>query len=305
MNRAAVGVVVVAGALLLILIGAAIRGRLVVGEGTAQPSTPPPQVGDCVLENPNDLGAALYTWTVVLPSVSTGPCSGDRYGEVVGVLPARTIRAVIAGTAANPCQASVDEFLGVQGALPAGDGKFSRIDGVPVAVVGPDDEQRAVGQDWAACLIYLPVSGDTSAPLQIDHSLRGAWQRPLDSRLFTVCWEQTVPHLIGNCFAPHPFEVLGAAHLPAATPPDAAAAACREFAVVTLGSSAALDRGDLDVQLLAIRPDPANGGTLLTGPTAVTSDGNHDTACLAFPRDPTRRLTAPLRGLGDAPTPLS
>ena len=306
MNRAAVGVAVVAGALLLILVGAVIRGRMVPGQGTAQPSTPPPQVGDCVIEDPNDLGADLYTWTAVLPSVSTGSCTGDRFGEVTGVLPARTAQAVIAGTAANPCQASVDEFLGVQEPpLPSDDGGFSRFDGVPVAVVGPDAEQRAVGQDWAACLVYLPLSGDASVPLRIDHSLRGAWQRPVDSRLFTVCWEQAVPFLIGNCFAPHPFEVLGAGRLPTGTTPDAAMAACREFAVATLGSSTALDRGDLDVQLLPIRPDPTNDGNVLTGPAAVTTDGDYATMCLAVPRDPTRRLTAPLRGLGDAPTPLT
>ena len=55
---------------------------------------------------------------------------------------------------------------------------------------------------------------------------------------------------------------------------------------------------------LPIQPDTFEG-TLLTCPAAVTPDGDYDTACLATPRDPTRRLTAPLRGLGDAPTPLS
>ena len=97
---------------------------------------------------------------------------------------------------------------------------------------------------------------------------------------------------------------FGAARLPAGTTPVAAAAVCREVAVITLGSSAAFDRGDLELQLVPIRPDPTDG-TLLTGPAAVTPDGDYDTACLATPHDPTRRLTAPLRGLGDAPTPLS
>ena len=189
--------------------------------------------------------------------------------------------------------------------LPADDGGFSRFDGVPVAVVRPDNEQCAVGQDWAACLVCLPLSGTRRSRCASTILSAGAWQRPADSRLFTVCWEQTVPFLVGNCFAPHPVEVLGAARLPAGTTPDAAASACREFAVATLGSPAALDRGDIAVQLLPIRPDPTNDGTLLTGPAAVTTDGNHDTVCLAIPADPTRRLTAPLRGLGDAPTPLS
>ena len=147
------------------------------------------------------------------------------------------------------------------------------------------------------------VAGDASVPLQVDHSLRGAWQRPVDSRFFTVCWAQTVPFQVGNCFAPHPAEVIGAARLPAWTTPEAATAACREIAVATMGSPAALDRGDLDVRLQPIRPDPTNDRALLTGPAAQTTDGKYDTACLVVPLDPTRRLTAPLRGLGDAPTP--
>ena len=96
MNRAAVGVELVAGALLLILILAAVRGRMVPGEATAQPSTPPPQAGDCVTEDSKDLGADLYTWT----TVSTGLCTGDRFGEVTAVLSAETARAMIAGTSA-------------------------------------------------------------------------------------------------------------------------------------------------------------------------------------------------------------
>ena len=165
MNRAAVGLGMVAGALVLIVIVAAVRGRMVPGRATSQPVTPPTQVGDCVTEDPNALGADLYTWTSVLPSVPTALCTGNRFGEVVGVLPADTARAVIADTIAPPCQASVDEYLGVQGTLPPDNGGFSRIDAVPVAVVGPDDKQRAAGQDWAAaCLVYLPLSGDAAAP---------------------------------------------------------------------------------------------------------------------------------------------
>ena len=193
MNRAAAGFGLLAGALLLIVIAAAVRGRMVPGQATAEPVTPPPQVGDCVTQDPNALGADLYTWTTVLPSVPTGPCTGNRFGEVVGVMPADTARAPIADMGTPPCQAPVDEYLGMQGTLPHDNGGFYRIDAVPVAVVGPDDKQRAAGQDWAACLVYLPLSGDAAAPLRIDHSLRGAWHHPVDSRLFTVCWEQAVP----------------------------------------------------------------------------------------------------------------
>jgi len=68
------------------------------------------------------------------------------------VLPPHTAHALISMGTPHPCQAPVDDYLDVKGTLPSDEGNFYRIDAVPVAVVGPDDQQRAVGQDWAACL---------------------------------------------------------------------------------------------------------------------------------------------------------
>jgi len=61
---------VVAGALLLIVMVAAVRGRMVPGQASVQPSTPPPQVGDCVTEDPNAPGAHLYSCTTMSPAVT-------------------------------------------------------------------------------------------------------------------------------------------------------------------------------------------------------------------------------------------
>ncbi|MGB8385063.1 MAG: hypothetical protein WCG47_28125, partial [Dermatophilaceae bacterium] len=80
MNRAAAGFGLLAGALLLIVTAAVVRGRMVPGQATAQPITPPPQVGDCVTQDPNTLGADLHTWTTVFPSVPTALCTGNRFG---------------------------------------------------------------------------------------------------------------------------------------------------------------------------------------------------------------------------------
>ncbi len=196
-----------------------------------------------------------------------------------------TARAVITGTAAHPCQASVDEFIGVQGTLLSDYGLFYRMDVVPVAVVGPDVEQRAVGQDWGG------VPGVPTGWGRVGT----AAGRPLPPRSLATPGGQPVLHgllgadgafQVGNCFAPHPAEVIGAARLPAWTTPEAATAACREIAVATMGSPAALDRGDLDVRLQPIRPDPTNDRALLTGPAAQTTDGKYDTACLVVPLDP-------------------
>ena len=72
-----------------------------------------------------------------------------------------------------------------------------------------------------------------------------------------------------------------------------------------LGSSTALDRGELTTQVLDARPDPNINGTLITGPQAVTAAGDYFNACLVTPSDSTKRLTAPLRDLGDDPAPLN
>jgi hypothetical protein len=62
--------------------------------------------------------------------------------------------------------------------------------------LAPTIINRAVGQDWAVCLVYLPLSGDAAVPLRIDHSLRGSWQHPVDSRL--SCTASTARALVAD-----------------------------------------------------------------------------------------------------------
>src|SRR6478736_9831770 len=85
--RRVAGAAVLAGVLLVIVLVAAVRGRTVAGQPTAPPIQAAPQAGDCVLQNPHDLGAALYN----LPALRTGPCSGPRFGAVVLVVPDFTV----------------------------------------------------------------------------------------------------------------------------------------------------------------------------------------------------------------------
>jgi hypothetical protein len=66
---------------------------------------------------------------------------------------------------------------------------------------------------------------------------------------------------------------------------------------MSLGSSTALDRGEITAQVVAARPDPNLNGTLITGPDAVTAAGDYLNHCLVTPGDSSRRLTAPLRDL--------
>lgn len=81
--------------------------------------------------------------------------------------------------------------------------------------------------------------------------------------------------------------------------------ACRTAVAVELGSPAVLDGGSLSSVAIAVKPDPVGNGPPTTGSEAITADGDYFIECLATATDPTRWLTAPLRGLGGAPVPLN
>ena len=297
MTRRLLGAAVLTGVLLVIVVVAGVRGRTVAGEPTAQPIKAAPQAGDCVTENPHDLGANLFD----LPAIPTGSCSGPRFGEVVFIVPEFTVPTADAPLS-DPCREPVDEYLGTP-APPLSDGSFVQVAGVEVSLLGPDSRQRAAGQNWAACTVFLPISIDASAPITVDHSLQGAWQRRDDSQLFAICGDDATSLLPVGCRSPHDFEVLGLALGTAGASQDAVTAACRQVVIDALGSSTALDRGDLSTSVVPARPRP--NGELITGPDAITADSEYFNNCLATPTDGTKRLTAPLRGLGDAAVPMN
>ena len=283
----------------MIVIAAAVRGHTVAGEPVAQPIKPAPQVGDCVTGNPNDRGVDLHD----LPALPTGPCAGARFGEVVFIAPDFTVFAADNGPLKDPCREHVDEYLGTPPPPPL-DGSFVQVAGVGVSMLGPDARQRAAGQNWAACMV-MPISIGTAAPIPVDHSLKGAWQRKDDSRLFAFCVDDTTSFWPPNCRLPHRFEVLGLALGTAGVTQESVAAACRQVVIEALGSSAALDRGDLTTQVVPARQSSSGDGPLITGPDAVTAGSEYFNNCLTSPTDPARRLTAPLRGLGYAAVPLN
>ena len=170
-------------------------------------------------------------------------------------------------------------------------------------LVGPDDRQRAAGQDWSACVVFLPISADAAAPITIDHSMRGAWNRPEDSRLFAVCVDG-VDLRSANCLWPHQFEVISYSLGDPAASPESVQSECTRDVVAALGSPAALDRGEISVLVVPARPDP-NGNRLLTGTAAVTTETGYVNNCLLGPTDSGKRLTGSVRGLMDAPLPLN
>ncbi len=297
--RRLAGSAVLVGVLLVIVVVAAVRGQTVAGQSIAQPVKAAPQVGDCVTENPQSPGIDLSN----LPALGNEPCSGPRFGEVAFIIADFAVPTSATPPGPDPCSDEVSDYLGTPPPPPS-DGSFAQFAVVGWTLLGPDARQRAAGQNWAACAVYLPTFGNGEAPVTVDHSLQGAWQRTADSRLFAICVDNTASPWPTTCGSPHRFEILGVAVGTPGTPQDVLDAQCRQIVVQALVSSTALDRGDLVTQVLPVRDEPSDG-TMITGPAAISADSDYSNFCLATPTDSSKRLIAPLRGLGDGVVPLN
>ena len=299
-----------------IIVGAA-RGRSIAGEALAQPVGPAPTVGDCLTENLYKSGVDLSVWTPDLPSLQIEPCTGPRFGEVVLVVADFTAAMATIEPANNPyrsCHTQSDTYMQIPQRLVLDDGvtvpstpsgtEFSPAADVLVALVGPNPRQRAAGQKWAACVIFLPRSVIPEVPTTIDHSLRGAWLRDDDKGLFSLCLAGPTSQVATNCHWPHRFEMVGMGWGNPSASQVSIDTACRESAVQALGSSAALTGGTVTPVVVPVRPNPNNDGGLVSGPAAVTAESPYLNICLVTTTDSTQRLIAPLRGLGEAPVPI-
>ena len=92
---------------------------------------------------------------------------------MVFVLPDFTVPTADTAPGWDPCGGHVHQYLGAPSPAPPADGSFVPLAAVGVALIGPDTRQSAAGQNWAACMVYLPISIDAAAPLTIDHSSKG------------------------------------------------------------------------------------------------------------------------------------
>ena len=171
-------------------------------------------------------------------------------------------------------------------------------------MLGPDARQRAAGQNWAACMVMLPISIDAAAPITVDHSLQGAWQRTDDSQLFAICVDDATSLWPANCRSPHRLRGVGFGVGHGGSHPGISggclpAGGDRGVRVIDRPGS----RGSHHPVSCRLAPDPM-ATALITGPDAITADSEYFNNCLTSPTDGTRRLTAPLRGLGDAAVPM-
>jgi hypothetical protein len=301
--RRGTGITVLA-ALLVVLIGlAAVRGhRTLSGEATAAPIPAAPQIGDCIQQDPAAQGADLYPNGAPLAVLGIGSCTGRRYGEVVSVTDGYRVATEIPIVAARQCLEQTFGYLGLPTPPPSPELPVGPAVSVWYLLVGPDDRQRASGQDWVACMVLLPISADPAAPATIDHSLHDAWNRPDESRLFGQCLDQ-VGLVAANCWWPHRFEVISRRLGDPSASPVSVQDGCTQDAVQALGSPAALNRGELSVLAIPAPPDPTGDG-LSTGPGAVTPGADYVNNCLLSPSDTSKMLSDSVRGLREAPAPL-
>lgn len=295
------------GAILLGLVAlmvgvAAVRGTVVAGRPMAQPVPAPPEPGDCLVENPFAGDVGFFSPGELLPSWRTGRCAGARYGEVVGV--GAGVRATDSAQIDSweQCWKDAHRYLGLPDPATPGDRPFPAVN-LMAMVIGPDLRQRGAGQAWSACVAH-PFPPGPGVEGTVDHSLRDAWSRSADRRLLALCLGDGQLFYPVDCRERHGAEQISSwSGRDPAGPGQLDVDACRQGAVVALGSSAALDRGDLGVLALPTRWN-VRTGQQITGPDAVTAGEPYDIACLLVPADPARLLVGPLRELGGEPVPF-
>lgn len=222
MDRRLAGIALLTAALTVALVAGQIGGRHIAGSPTAVNIPAPPQVGDCV-DAPT--AESLITTTSArggsLPTVRIVACAGAHLGEVASIQPVDPPSHPVARPGGNTLLISGCDWAET-GYL---DSNWSgRVDGVEPRVLwqpalliaaaeeGPDEDQRAVGQHWTACVLFAqagPYRGTAADSLGSGRRLPA-----------TFGW---CPNGMGtgaglfsdrtSCAAPHAIEVLAAAML--------------------------------------------------------------------------------------------
>lgn len=291
------GGAILLGLVALMVVVAAVRGTVVAGEPVAPPVPDPPEPGHCLPQNPFDDEAGYVFHDQQLPPWRTSRCAGDRYGEVVTIADGVDLQSSFEDGSQERCWRGALRYLG----LPDPTGDRGPDVNVLATLIGPDERQRAAGQDWAACVVLLAPVG-TGNGLTVGHSLRDAWSRADDRRLLTMCVSDIHLLYLVDCLEPHGAEQISSWPGDPAGFGEVDVAACRRDAVDALGSSAPLDRGDLSAAAQPARWDERTGQQI-TGADAVSGAQPYFVTCLLVPADPSRMLVGPVRDLGDAPLP--
>jgi len=303
MDRRAVGITVLAVAIVAALIVPTVGGRRVAGAAERTPTPDPPQVGDCL----GDAATQPSPMNLDMPvfAAQTGPCGAGNFGEVVAVVPKvrfspPTLDNGTSVAQAVDCNPFVRDYLGWAG--PATDGagggggsspspEWRPADTIAEGLLGPNLVQYFAGQRWVACVVdpeYVPFPG----------SIRGSVHYGTGADAFGSCRStlDVAAAQAVRCFEPHLLEIFG-------------------WVGVT-------DRNqNLDESCVALvrditgMTDPTAGGTL-TVAAVIGQDVERDDSSSPSPKTPTndqavctssaagsRLLTGTLIGLGERSVP--
>jgi hypothetical protein len=207
------GVLLVAAAVLAVLVSTGLQARRVAGSPQAAPAPGPPNVGDCVPDpvNPASWGDGPYNY----PQLRFEACDGFRFGEVIAVLanpaePPATTGSDTSGSADDPnFDACLEKASSYVGAVPLFQYWSPRIYAFP-APVSPSSLQKAVGQHWLACAMFIPDNDDATAVARFDGSLRNAFVTGKARELLGFCGSgrDWTTGYVPACSSPHEFQVL-------------------------------------------------------------------------------------------------
>ncbi|MET3805206.1 hypothetical protein ABIB25_002206 [Nakamurella sp. UYEF19] len=303
MDRRWAGLVVLAVVLLAAVVVPQLTPRRLAGTAVTVPVPPPPSVGDCLLK-PVDPDQQVRAPDHA--AVSTGPCAGPRYGEVVSVLPVAAEPAFPQDGSDGPpvdpnvniCAQDVIGYLGL-GSRPGHPGDPT-IFGHPASlftywspvvlssflfVAGPDALQRTMGQQWIACVSYVPDPVSRRAT-HYDHTVRNAFRDGAPPANYASCLRTVSAGTLDlvDCSLPHPAEIFGYTFADNTVPRSALNSTC-----------AALTRK------LTGMTDPSAGGRLTSA--AVAGSGGGALSCVVT-ADVGHQLVGPLMNLGNGPVPL-
>ena len=229
MDRRGIGLLVVVLALIAAVIVPRVIGPGITGAAQAVPVPGPPKVGDCVTASfdPTPMVTSSTDSMISYPDLTLGPCSGSRYGEVAALIvhPAGVIyptdddgnRSIDDPNEYGTCFPAAQRYVGLPtaGLAPTTVNKFWWLTARSEDLLSqPSPRQRAAGQEWLACIVYLrsiDADGGMHA-VAARGSLKGAISTGTGRDYLGVCpaTDDWMENTGGDCLAPHVGELFAA-----------------------------------------------------------------------------------------------
>lgn len=232
--------VVLAAVLFIAVLTPRLTGRVIAGIPQAMPVAQQPAVGDCIADpiQPNwSEGRAQLDQPATsgsnygYPAMNVGVCRSPRFGEVVSII-ANPVKPVVTsdGTSQSITDINMDScndaaltYVGLGSVTPQSapsPGVWSQASPVVgVAASSPSARQKAAGQHWLACVVFVQPAGGTATQMrsqqQYEQSLRKAATNGHERSRVGICYPDrdlapSSGYGLGACHGDHRSEFLAA-----------------------------------------------------------------------------------------------